>query len=201
MLSSSLSIIALCYFAFLAFKLYKALNRPASPLDIIQGPSRDSFLAGNASKKAALGPGEYYSNLVKQHGRVVLFPDSGGSNSLLLSDPKGLLAVMNDTNTFGSNELRKQMVLFMTGDSLLGHFGAVHRKQRRTIAPAFSASHLKELYPVFMKLASRLGDSIEKEVKKGGHPSFNGDKSHTSDGSCVVNVYDFTNCAALDGEF
>lgn len=148
MVSSTLSnpyvLIGLFYIAFLGFKVLKKINQPPSPLDVLQGPPRESFIGGNAGLKGSHGPGEYYLSLVKKYGRAVLFPGAGGSNYLFLADPKAMISIMNQSDTFGSNDLKKAMVLFMTGDSLLGQFGAVHRRQRRTISPAFHVSQVRK---------------------------------------------------------
>jgi len=179
-LSNPYVLVCLFYLGYLSFKFYKKSTLPPSPLEIIRGPPRVSKLLGNSQLKESFGPGIYYLNLVKEYGPAVLLPSVGRTSSLLLSDPKAIHAVMNDTNAFGSNKLRRQMVLFMTGDSLLGHFGAVHRRQRRTIAPAFTSTHLVELYPIFMKLATRLGDTVEKEIKKGGEKGWSRDGEKVS---------------------
>lgn len=50
-----------------------------------------------------------------------------------------------------------------------------------------------------MKLATRLGDTIATDIKKGGDAIFSSEASQ--DGSAIVNIYNFMNCAALDGEF
>lgn len=90
------------------------------------------------------------------YGPVYRIKGCFGEDRLMASDPCTLKHVLNDT-IFARSPQQQQIVRMLIGEqSLLYAHGSDHRRMRSVMTPAFSASHVRALPPLFTKIAQNV---------------------------------------------
>lgn len=161
---------------------YKLVLKPVlypSPYRHLPAPERASYLLGqriveakglsyvdaDGTTKTISGPGEvckYYSRTLASS--VFVFPEPLGGETLYIADPHALNHILSDIDTFQSDLLRSSIIVFIVGDGIVTRYENAHRRQRRLMAPAFTATHMKELTPIFCKYGDLMCQKIEQTL-------------------------------------
>lgn len=167
---------------------YKLALKPIlfpSPYRNLPRPKRASYLLGQRIVEAKgltytdpstqqpvhiHGPGEVCKHYARTlDTSVFVFPEPFGGETLFISDPFALNAILADVDKFQSDLLRTTIIKFIVGNGIVARFGDAHRKQRKLMTPAFTAAHIKALTPTFAKhadfmchkIASAEGDGVD----------------------------------------
>ncbi|SOV04918.1 related to Cytochrome P450 4F8 [Ustilago sp. UG-2017a] len=171
-------------FTFLViFIAYKLAMKPIlfpSPYRQLPRPQRASYILGqraveaqgltytppNSTPVKVSGPGE----VVKHYARtldtsVFVFPEPFGGESIFISDPFALNAILGDIDKFQSDLLRSSIIEFIVGNGIVTRYGDAHRRQRKLMAPAFTPAHLKGLTSIFSKYADLMCEKIAASGK------------------------------------
>ncbi|KAG7448520.1 cytochrome P450 [Guyanagaster necrorhizus] len=131
--------------------------KPRHSLRHIPGPPSSSWLFGNMIE--LLLPHQYGdSEFLWQdiYGPVYRIKGCFGEDRLMVSDPRTLKHVLDDT-TFARSPQQQQIVRMLIGEqSLLYAHGNDHRRMRSVMTPAFSASHVRALPPLFRRIAQNV---------------------------------------------
>ena len=69
----------------------------------------------------------------------------------MTSDPKAIQHIYANSNTFVRQKNNRELIKMIVGPGVTIVNGDAHRRQRRVMQPAFGLSHLKALFPVFMR--------------------------------------------------
>ncbi|SJX62090.1 related to Cytochrome P450 4F8 [Sporisorium reilianum f. sp. reilianum] len=164
--------LASAFTALILYITYKLAIKPIlfpSPYRHLPRPERASYILGQRLVEAkgltytdpasgapifVHGPGE----VTKHYARVLnssifIFPEPFGGETLNISDPFALNAILADIDTFQSDLLRSSIIEFIVGNGIVTRYGDAHRRQRKLMAPAFTPAHLKGLTPIFAKYA------------------------------------------------
>ncbi|KAK0480744.1 cytochrome P450 [Armillaria novae-zelandiae] len=131
--------------------------KPRRSLRHIPGPPSSSWLFGNMIE--LLLPHQYGDNEFSwqdTYGPVYRIKGCFGEDRLMVSDPCTLKHVLNDT-IFARSPQQQQIVRMLIGEqSLLYAHGSDHRRMRSVMTPAFSASHVRALPPLFTRIAQNV---------------------------------------------
>ncbi|RFU35065.1 hypothetical protein B7463_g1297, partial [Scytalidium lignicola] len=89
----------------------------------------------------------------------------GNQERLLVTSPEALKEILvSKTAHFVKPQSVKHRLSRVTGNGLLIVEGEEHKAQRKSLMPAFSFRHIKDLYPIFWSKARELVICLEKEV-------------------------------------
>jgi cytochrome P450 len=69
----------------------------------------------------------------------------------MTSDPKAIQHIYANSNTFVRQTNNRELIKMIVGPGVTVVIGDAHKRQRRVMQPAFGLSHLKALFPVFMR--------------------------------------------------
>lgn len=158
---------------------YKLAIKPIlfpSPYRHLPRPERASYILGQRIVEAngltyidastnqrvkVSGPGEVCKHYARTlDTSVFVFPEPFGGETLFISDPFALNAILADVDKFQSDLLRTTIIEFIVGKGIVARFGDAHRKQRKLMAPAFTPAHIKGLTPIFAKYAQLMCHKI-----------------------------------------
>ncbi|KAK0210062.1 cytochrome P450 [Desarmillaria ectypa] len=150
----------------------------------IRGPPRPSFLLGH---EALLCSRQHVGDLemewYQQYGAVYRTGGCFGQDILSVADPKALQYIFHSSGY----RFPKTRDTHRTSEALIGQGiatveGEIHRRQRKILGPAFTASQLQIFLTVFQASAKKLTEKMKERV---------GDVR-------VLNVLEWTSKAALD---
>ncbi|SPO23518.1 related to Cytochrome P450 4F8 [Ustilago trichophora] len=183
---------------------YKLAIKPIlfpSPYRHLPRPQRASYILGQRVVEAKgltyidpitsqpitiSGPGD----VVKHYARtlntsVFVFPEPFGGETIFISDPHALNAILSDIDKFQSDLLRSSIIEFIVGNGIVTRYGDAHRRQRKLMAPAFTPAHLKGLTPVFCKYADLMCSKITQSLTN-------------EEGATKVDFAEYLDCTMLD---
>ncbi|KAI5117593.1 hypothetical protein M0805_004044 [Coniferiporia weirii] len=173
-----------------SWALYKVSQtvRTRSRTTKLRGPPASSWFLG-VSKDTFKGDSAavLFEKWADKYGPVFQIPGPLGSRRTVLTDPKAI-AHFYSKETFGyvNSTFTKQAITNLVGRGLLWAEGEHHRRQRKTLTPAFSNVAIRDLTPVFY-------DSAYK-VKSAWDALFLSSNSE----EIIVNVQKWMNCVSLD---
>ncbi|KAJ7852383.1 cytochrome P450 [Mycena olivaceomarginata] len=130
-----------------------------SSLGDIPGPNSDSWITGNLMAFFSPQAYEWHSNLVETFGSAVKFYGFFGDEQMYFTDAHAITHILKSGDVFEEQSYFLECSFFHTrfGLGLLSTVGDMHKRQRRTISPVFSSSHMRDLTP--------LGYSIARELR------------------------------------
>ncbi|KAJ7451486.1 cytochrome P450 [Mycena galericulata] len=134
--------------------LWRKLRR--SSLSDISGPKSDSWITGNLMAFFSPQAYEWHGNLVETFGSAVKFFGFFGDEQMYFTDPHAINHILKSGDVF------EEQLYFLEGNKLwfglglLSTVGDMHKRQRRTISPVFSASHMRDLTPMVYSIARDL---------------------------------------------
>ncbi|KAI5999038.1 cytochrome P450 [Pisolithus marmoratus] len=117
----------------------------------LRGPPPSSFIFG-AGKDVldSPEPGDVYEAWSQEYGVVYEVPLALGKKKVILCDPKAVAHFFaGDTRTYGHTALDKVTLERSVGKGILWAMGENHRRQRRSMSPAFTYASIGKLTPVF----------------------------------------------------
>ncbi|KAF9236337.1 cytochrome P450 [Melanogaster broomeanus] len=151
-------------FVWVVWRRYFAAN----PLDNIPGPPSQSWWAGNLKQVFDPYGWSFHQLLGDRFGSLVRTRALFGARSLIISDPKALHYILvKDQYTWEQTEYLIVSSQLVFGNGLISSLGERHRKQRKLLNPVFSASHLRNMVPIFREVSTTLRDTIAAQIKDG----------------------------------
>ena len=185
-------ILAALFTLVLATALYlglKEATRGPSVWAHLPGPKRSSFFLGysrDAKKKFGVKdpnapdrepiigdggvditdtPGVSTARLYDEYGvDHLVFPRPLGGELLITRDAATMNHVLNDSYHYTRSTAGTKATKIIIGDGIVAVFGDEHKKQRKMLAPAFSAESLKGLMPIFTHATNQMMDRFEKDT-------------------------------------
>ncbi|KAI5994730.1 cytochrome P450 [Pisolithus albus] len=135
----------------LAFRAAIRETRKRFKTTKLRGPPPSSFIFG-AGKDVLDSPdtGEVYEAWAQEYGAVYEVPLALGRKKVLLCDPKAVAHFFaGDTRIYGHTALDKVTLERSVGKGILWAMGEDHRRQRRSMSPAFTYTSIGKLTPLF----------------------------------------------------
>ncbi|EIW76168.1 cytochrome P450 [Coniophora puteana RWD-64-598 SS2] len=173
--------------AWLSLKLW-AIGRQHLHTTRLSGPPRKTFLFGVEDKidLENLNKNEQTVDWISQYGGIFKLPVSLGMTFLVLSDPVGIAHFFaEDAYTYQLPQLSQISVdALLNAGNLLSAQGDEHKRQRRTLAPAFTNTAIRRLVPAFFSSANKAKAEWEKLCEA------------NPDGA--IEVQHWMNCISLD---
>ncbi|EJD00151.1 cytochrome P450 [Fomitiporia mediterranea MF3/22] len=146
--------------------IYKALRSyRTSKATKLRGPPRENWLFGSGKKELLSGQGNVLlGRCAEQYGLVYHFPGSLGSKMIVLMDPKGIAHFYAKGSTVYINSAAvKEIFNRLVGKGLFSVEGEDHRRQRKSLAPAFSNAAIRDATHVFFNSAYKLKDAWDAQ--------------------------------------
>ncbi|KAI5986036.1 cytochrome P450 [Pisolithus orientalis] len=143
--------IAVAVAGVLAFHVAVGETRRRFKTTQLRGPPVSSFIFG-AGKDVLDSPdsGEVYEAWAQEYGVAYEVPLALGKKKIILCDPKAIAHFFaGDTSTYGHTALDKVTLERSVGKGILWAMGENHRRQRRSMSPAFTYASIGKLTPVF----------------------------------------------------
>ncbi|KAK7466379.1 hypothetical protein VKT23_005102 [Stygiomarasmius scandens] len=104
--------------------------------------------------------------LLDEYGSIVRLDNKMGEHQLYSFDPQIMHYVLvKNTDAFERLGLQSSRLLF--GNGLLSVTGDHHRKQKRSLNPVFSISHMREMLLVFYEVVDKLQQTLIGKVESG----------------------------------
>ncbi|KAF8212671.1 cytochrome P450 [Mycena galopus ATCC 62051] len=155
-----------------------------SSLGDIAGPESDSWLTGNLLAFFSPQAYEWHGNLVERWGSAVKIFGFFGGEQMYFTDPYAINHILKSGDVFEEQSYFLEGNKLWFGLGLLSTVGDMHKRQRRTISPVFSTSHMRDLTPLAYSIAKDLRTYITAEIGE--------------DGSKELDVHDWMSRCSLD---
>ncbi|KAJ7678650.1 cytochrome P450 [Mycena rosella] len=154
------------------------LRRVSSVLDNIPGPSRKSFLTGNLTQYYDPDDWAFHTELEENYGQVVKLHGPLGDRHLFVFDPEALTSILvKDQDLYEEmpqfmrycvhshcppkpDDALPSMNTLILGKGILSTVGDDHRRYRKIMFPAFSATNLRGIVPLFYAVAEQARDGL-----------------------------------------
>ncbi|TXT08897.1 hypothetical protein VHUM_03025 [Vanrija humicola] len=139
----------------------------ALPFRNLRGPVPASALFGSLITQQKAEPGTTYAAWAATHGPTLRFRSILGSWRIVSTDPAAVAWVLQHTGQFHRQTGFNRMLDRMMGRGVLMVEDAAHRRQRRVLAPAFSAANVQDMMPVMWDKSYEMIEKLEKAVREG----------------------------------
>ncbi|KAL4249729.1 Cytochrome P450 superfamily protein [Abortiporus biennis] len=137
-----------------------------SPLDKIPGPTPTSLLKGNLPQLFERSNLATHEEIGEKYGPIVRVTGLFGQRILYVLDPKAMHSIIvKDQNTYQPSRWFTEMLRVGFGPGLLSVYGETHRRQRKILNPVFSINHMRQMTPMFYRVAHKLSDAVAVQVK------------------------------------
>ncbi|KAF1981537.1 cytochrome P450 [Aulographum hederae CBS 113979] len=182
-------------FSFSSFFVYRVIVYPKliSPLRHIPQPSNPSLLLGQfprIHREQNGAPHRAWIEEVPNDG-LIRYTHIFNSERVMVTSPKALAEVLVTKNYEFIKPVNIRHGLGrLLGIGILLAEGDEHKRQRKSLMPAFSYRHVKDLYPTFWAKAKEGADAIRKGIDS---PESSDEKP-----SDVVNLRDWASRTTLD---
>ncbi|KAI6012644.1 cytochrome P450 [Pisolithus orientalis] len=154
----------------------------------LRGPPRADLIYG-ASKRIFEAPdaGAIYEAWAKEYGVAFEVPTTLGGTKIMLTDPRALAHYYaRETWTYVLTESARFFLQRNFGRGILWSQGEDHKRQRKSLTPAFSQAAIRHLTPIFYNSAHKAKAAWEAMID-------------ASDGdSTVIEVQNWMNHISLD---
>ncbi|KAG7090321.1 hypothetical protein E1B28_011917 [Marasmius oreades] len=140
----------------LFFSLYLLKRRSA--LRILRGPAASSYLLGLEHDLRVKGLISMLFQLSKDYGTAYRFPGCFGENILVISDPRAIHRVLQESDDYPEAADIKRIFEMIFGQGVLWATGEDHKRHRRVLSPAFSINHMRQFLPLFQCHLNRLAE-------------------------------------------
>ncbi|KAH8822150.1 cytochrome P450 [Flagelloscypha sp. PMI_526] len=193
--------LALVVGVFTILLLLKYILGQTSPTTSLNGPPSSNFITGALMDVFFHDdPPSVYVTWAQQYGHAFKLPRGIGANSIVLCDPKAAQHVLSkDTNIYVNAPFRAALLKQILGNGILSAEGENHRRQRKSLSPAFANSEIRKLTATFYESAYKASIIISfvnpgKPVKEQWETLIG-----QNDGvQTVVNVQEWLNKVSLD---
>ncbi|KAI0078237.1 cytochrome P450 [Panus rudis PR-1116 ss-1] len=131
-----------------------------TPLRGLPGPPSHSFFMGNLREMHDQENNNLVARWTELYGHTFVYRGFLGGSRLMTTDPVAVSHILGHAYDFPKPDFIRDALASMAAghDGLLTTEGEVHRRQRKILSPAFSASHIKSLSPIFYRKAIQLRD-------------------------------------------
>ncbi|KAI5117516.1 hypothetical protein M0805_009524 [Coniferiporia weirii] len=184
-----LNVIDIFFLAVGTWALYKLSQtaRMRAKTTKLRGPPASSWLFGVSKDVFTGDSATLYEKWADEYGPVYQVPGPFGSRRTVLTDAKAV-AHFYSKETFGyvGSKFQKQAVSSLVGKGILWADGENHRRQRKTLTPAFSNVAIRDLTPVFYDSAYKVKNAWDALFQP------------TGSGEVIINVQKWMNCVSLD---
>ncbi|KAF2757986.1 cytochrome P450 [Pseudovirgaria hyperparasitica] len=162
--------ICLVAYAFIQYSL--VLPYFTSPLRHLPTPQTDRFIWGHGEIMLDRPPGAKLLRWMKEipnDGLITFRTFFHIGPIVLLTRPDTLMQVLN-THSYDYEKPApaRKFLRRVLGDGLINVEGNEHKRQRKTITPAFTGRHIKDLVPLFWSKSLMLGDAVVKTAASNG---------------------------------
>ncbi|KAG6375286.1 cytochrome P450 [Boletus reticuloceps] len=154
----------------------------------LRGPPSESFLYGVGKRILdAEDSGAIYEAWALEYGPVYAVPSTLGSKRIVLCDPKAIAHFYaKETWSYIQTPLTKKSTAIFIGKGLLWAHGEDHRRQRRSLTPAFSVAAIRQLTSIFYDSAYKAKGAWDTLIE-------------SSDGdNALIDVQNWMNHISLD---
>nr|POE62530.1 cytochrome p450 3a16 [Quercus suber] len=159
----------LVYVMLYAFAITKVvLPFFTTPLRALPQPPGGSFIAGHAQAETKTPRGSLFRewvDTVQNSGLIFFWGLFYANKRVLLTTPEALQEVLVSKCYDFEKPLPGRVLLSRTiGQGLITVEGAEHKHQRKSVTPAFSGKHIKELIPLFWSKSQDFVNAISKQL-------------------------------------
>ncbi|KAI6131615.1 cytochrome P450 [Pisolithus croceorrhizus] len=141
-----------------SFKTTKLRGPPRT--DLVFGAAKQIFESSDA--------GAIYEAWAKEYGVVYEVPTTLGGKKIMLTDPKALTHYYaRETRTYVQTEFARFFLQHHFGRGILWSQGEDHKRQRKSLTPAFSQAAIRNLTPIFYSSAHKTKSAWEAMIDAG----------------------------------
>ncbi|KAJ7062855.1 cytochrome P450 [Mycena amicta] len=145
--------------AYAVYKIILATFRGLrSPLRILPGPPRQSWLLGNVPELFKDDDNGLMERWVELYGTTIKWFGLFGEPHLYTIDTKFIQHILSHTDVYQKSEGLRSSLARVVGPGVLVVEGNQHKQQRKIMNPAFGPTHMRELTPIFLDKAAELRD-------------------------------------------
>ncbi|PPR04921.1 hypothetical protein CVT24_007165 [Panaeolus cyanescens] len=161
------------------------ISRP-TPISL-RGPARAHWLFGVRDRIGLSPEAKYlFEDWYREYGPVYRIPTFLGGEALVISDPKIASYVLGrDTYDYIKPEALRGIVERAVGKSIVWAEDDVHKRQRRSLNPAFSPMAMRDMIPVMFNLGHEASCHIH--MKNGWDKAIDA----SSDGVAQIEMHDW----------
>ncbi|KAJ7070036.1 cytochrome P450 [Mycena amicta] len=145
------------YFLFADFILL-LIRQARSPLTQLSGPKCPSFFMGNLMEMHDQENNNLVLDWENAYGASFVYRGFVGGCRLMTTDPVAVSHILGNAYDYPKPDFVRDSLATMAAgrEGLLTVEGEQHRRQRKILAPAFTAAHIKSLTPIFWEKAGIL---------------------------------------------
>ncbi|KIM68463.1 hypothetical protein SCLCIDRAFT_1209273 [Scleroderma citrinum Foug A] len=154
----------------------------------LRGPPRTNLIYG-ASKDLfkSSDTGSVFEQWAKEYGLVYEIPTTLGGNKIVLCDPKAIAHYYaKETWTYVLLPSSRRFMQRNFGNGILAAQGEAHKRQRKSLTPAFSHAAIRNITPIFYHSAYKAKAAWESLIDA------------SSDDSAIIEVQNWMNHISLD---
>ncbi|KAG8218156.1 cytochrome P450 [Butyriboletus roseoflavus] len=154
----------------------------------LRGPPSLSFLYGVGKiLLEADDPSSIYESWAQEYGSVYEAPSTLGQRRIILHDPKAIAHFhAKETWTYVRTPLTRKFLENGFGRGLLWADGESHKRQRKSLTPAFSIAAIRTLTPIFYDSAHKAKAAWSTLIES------------SSEDSAIIDVQNWMNYVSLD---
>ncbi|KAL4068755.1 cytochrome P450 [Scleroderma yunnanense] len=148
---------------------FRALRRKLNTTSL-RGPPGKNFIFGVARDLFKLvDRGSLYEAWAEEYGAAFEVPIGLGGKRIILCDPKAIAHFYaRDTWTYTMINLERTLYKRMVGKGLLLSPGDDHKRQRKSMTPAFSPIAIRNIAPIFYNCAYKVKAAWESLIDMDG---------------------------------
>lgn len=149
--------------------IHLAIRSKRRSLKFLRGPPNPSILFGHDyDLRNQLEVGGLEFKWFKQYGTAVRTTTSYNEDMLLISDPRALQHIFHKSMyKYKKSAESEQASYKLFGPGVATVHGFAHQRQRKILNPAFSATQIKPLVPVFQKIINSLSIKWKEHLQSG----------------------------------
>lgn len=154
----------------------------------LRGPPRSNIVFGADKQIFELpDPGAIYETWENEYGVVYEVPTTLGGKKIVLCDPRALAHYYaRETWTYVLTSMVRSYFQLNYGRGILWSQGEDHKRQRKSLTPAFSQDAIRNLTPIFYYTAHKAKSAWEAMIDASGG------------GSTIIEVQNWMNHISLD---
>ncbi|KZV83332.1 cytochrome P450, partial [Exidia glandulosa HHB12029] len=139
-----------------------------TPLRNLRGPKNESMIWGNLKTVFASEDAVIYEAWLKEYGKAFSYHAFFGKYRLFTTDTRAIAHIFSNSHIWVKPELARRGLATVLGEGILSAEGEQHRRQRRTMNPAFGVAQIRELTDIFLEKSAELRDIWRAQVTAGG---------------------------------
>lgn len=122
----------------------------------VPGPAPTHWFWGNLKEIIKAPPMEEHSKWLAEYGNTIRYRVLFGEARLFSADPAFLSFVLQHSDDFIKPERTNRVLNRLLGEGVLTAEGAVHRRQRKVLNPAFSPAAVRDMADIMFDKAFEL---------------------------------------------